>query len=150
MLNKASSAPVEALFEPGTSATATLTSVAGSGCEIEIAARTYRASVSPHLLHLIVGQQVAALFAGDAGWLVYAAWPAPGHSSAPLRFDEATGTLCIDAARLTLAALASIELRCGDALLRLSLDGRVHLEGMEIVSAAVGSNRIEGASIDLN
>ena len=43
-----------------------------------------------------------------------------------------------------------IELRCGEAHVRITLDGKVHIEGNDIVSAAMCSNRIEGASIDLN
>lgn len=51
---------------------------------------------------------------------------------------------------LLLQADAAIELRCGDASLRLSADGRVELRGTTLVSHATGLNRIRGASIKLN
>jgi hypothetical protein len=51
---------------------------------------------------------------------------------------------------LLLQAEAAIELRCGDASLRLSADGRVELRGATVISHATGLNRIRGASIKLN
>ena len=133
-------------------AMATVRSVAGAACEIDIGGLPHAAAVATHLPDLVPGQRVAALDGGlDAGWLVIAAWPAPGPAQAPpLNFDPATGTLHIQAARLNLSALAQIELRCGEARIRLSLDGKAQIEGTEVLSAAIGANRIEGASIDLN
>jgi hypothetical protein len=51
---------------------------------------------------------------------------------------------------LLLQADAAIELRCGNASLRLSADGRVEVRGTTLVSHATGLNRIRGASIKLN
>ena len=51
---------------------------------------------------------------------------------------------------LVLQAETAIELRCGDASLRLSADGRVELRGATVISHATGLNRIRGASIKLN
>lgn len=132
--------------------TALVKSVSGAHCEVDIDGTVRTCAVATHILSLTPGQRVALLDGGaEAGCLVVAAWPL--HDSAvdmPLHFDAATGTLRIQAARLNLGALARIELQCGEAQLRLTLDGKVHIEGQHIVSAAIGSNRIEGASIDLN
>lgn len=135
--------------EPARYDTAIVHSVAAPYCEIEIAGMVQQASIATHIPYLLPGQQVAVLEAGT-GWLVVAAWPQPGQVEQPLHFDPATETLHIQAARLNLSALAKIELCCGEARIRLSLDGKAHIEGAEILSAAIGSNRIEGASIDLN
>jgi hypothetical protein len=127
-------------------------SVSAASCEVDIDGASQACAIATHVLGVVPGQRVAVLDGGpDAGRLVIAAWPLDGANTAPpLRFDAATGTLHIESARLNVGALASIELHCGDAQLRLTLDGKVHIEGRDIVSAAIGSNRIEGASIDLN
>ena len=127
-------------------------SVSGTSCEIDIDGTAYPCAIASHLLSVVPGQRVAVLDGGsDAGCLVIAAWPLDdGNVATPLRFDPASGTVHIQAARLNLGALSAIELQCGEARIRLSLDGRVQIEGNDVLSAAIGSNRIEGASIDLN
>jgi hypothetical protein len=110
---------------------------------------TITAAVATHIPGLQAGQRVLATQAEPGGWLVIAAWPAAGQPG-PYRFDPATGTLHVEAPRLQLAGVAQMELRCGDALVRLSLDGKVQILGAEVLSSAVGAHRIEGASIDLN
>ena len=127
-------------------------SASGASCEVDMGGATYTCAIATHILGLAPGQRVAVLDGGpDTGCLVIAAWPLQDSTAdLPLHFDAATGTLRIQSARLNLGALASIELHCGEAQLRLTLDGKVHIEGKDIVSAAIGSNRIEGASIDLN
>lgn len=130
---------------------ATVKTVAAPLCEIDLAGMTHQAAIATHIPFLVPGQRVEALDAGPDGWLVVAAWPMPERSIAPpLNYDPSTGTLHIQAARLNLSALATIELSCGEARLRLSLDGKAQMEGAEILSAAIGANRIEGASIDFN
>jgi hypothetical protein len=122
---------------------AVVKSVDMPSCEIDIDGVRRMATISTHLPYLEAGQKVIAIDTGEnSGWLIVAAWP--------IQFDASTGTLHIQAARLNLSALAVVELSCGDARIRLSLDGKAHIEGAEIVSSAIGSNRIEGASIDLN
>jgi len=132
--------------------TQSIASVASTSCEIEIAGSICVASIATHIPYVLPGQRVAVLDGGEqAGWLITAAWPVcDSKIEAPFHFDPATGTLRIQAARLNLAAVANIELTCGEARIRLSVDGKMQIEGKEILSAAIGSNRIEGASIDLN
>jgi hypothetical protein len=107
------------------------------------------AEISTHLLALKPGQRVVALTSGDDDWLVTAAWPTSMDETA-FRFDEKTGTLHVEAPRLQLAALGSVELRCGNTLVSLGIDGKVEISGTEVLTSAIGANRIEGASIDLN
>lgn len=112
-------------------------------------AATATAAIATHIPGLQPGQRVLATQVEPDGWLVIAAWPAAGQPG-PYRFDPATATLHVEAPRLQLAGVAQVELRCGDALVRLSLDGKVQILGAEVLSSAMGAHRIEGASIDLN
>lgn len=121
-----------------------------AGCAVDLPVGRVAALVATHIPSLAPGQRVIVHPCGEAGHLITAAFPLPGQQAKPLAYDPATGTLRIQAPRLDLAAVAAIELRCGEARLRLSVDGRVEIEGVDIVSAALSSNRIEGASIDLN
>jgi hypothetical protein len=129
--------------------TATVRSVEGNRCELDIAGTPCPAAISTHLLSLQPGQRVVALRGDDNTWLVTAAWPM-ASDDALFRFDPASGALHIQAPRLTLAALGSVELHCGDARISLGVDGKVTVLGKEVLSSAVGSHRIEGATIDLN
>jgi hypothetical protein len=128
---------------------ATVSSVDGSRCVLDIAGTPCPATISSHLLNLQLGQRVVAINDGADAWLVIAAWPTE-ESAKPFRFDEKNGVLHIQAPRLQLAALGSVELQCGDAVVSLSIDGKVEISGTEVFSLAIGANRIEGASIDLN
>ncbi|MGL4231608.1 MAG: hypothetical protein ACRCWJ_09595 [Casimicrobium sp.] len=93
-------------------------------------------------------------------WLIAALFPTYSSSktasvtssgNAPLMsFDSETRTLTLDATRMEIKALESIELRCGDARFRLTMQGAVQVSGETITSSAIGEHRIEGASIDLN
>lgn len=128
---------------------ATVSSVDGPRCLLDIAGVSCPASISTHLLRLHPGQRVVAINDGEEAWLVIAAWPSEADD-APFRFDAKNGVLHIEAPRLQLSALGSVELQCGDALISLGVDGSVEISGAEVLSSAVGANRIEGASIDLN
>lgn len=130
---------------------ATIKSVSVNGCEIEIDGARYQAVLATHIPHVQAGQRVAVLNGGEQiPYLVIAAWPLEGSDDTPLRYDPTDRTLHIKAARLDISALATVELSCGDARIRLSVDGKAQIEGKEIVSAAIGANKIEGATIDLN
>jgi hypothetical protein len=125
--------------------------VNGRECQVDCAGLVLNAVLAAHLPLVQPSQRVAVLQVDGAAPLVMAAWPDEQSSAEPLfEHDAKTGTLSINAARLKLAGVASVELACGDARLSISLDGRVQILGNEIVSAAVGAHRIEGASIDLN
>lgn len=119
-----------------------------------------RALTAMHVPLLQPGCRVLAFHdpASDE-WFVHAAFAAAAagttgalHATAPavMQFDAETRTLRLDASRLQLNALDSIELACGTARLKITLQGAVHIMADSITSSAVGSHRIEGASIDLN
>lgn len=107
------------------------------------------ASLATHITQLQADQQVVAMTTGPDQWLVLAALPVPG-TTPPISFDPATGTLHISAPRLQLSAVGTVALTCGDTAITLSMDGLLALRGQDILSTAVSSHRIEGASIDLN
>lgn len=56
----------------------------------------------------------------------------------------------IDGERVVLHAEHEIELRCGDAALILSADGRIQLRGTYITSYASATQRILGGSVNVN
>ena len=62
------------------------------------------------------------------------------------------GTLEVgmDGETLKLTAEHDIELRCGEASIKLRRDGKVEINGTNVLSASRGPNRIKGATIALN
>jgi hypothetical protein len=128
---------------------ATISSVDGSRCLLDIDGVPRTAAISTHLLCLHPGQRVVAINGGESEWLVIAAWPTEEDEGA-FRFDAQSGVLHIEAPRLKLAALGSVKLHCGDARISLGIDGKIEISGAEVLSSALRAHRIEGATIDLN
>lgn len=135
----------------------------GGAAIVEIEGQAMPAEIATHLPWPVPGQRVAVLLDADAPALVVAAHPLRdaaatatalgqdgGIEAAGVGFDPATGTLRIHAQRLDLTALGSIEIRCGDSVLRFNAQGSVVLEAQAITQSSIGPYRIEGASIDLN
>ena len=56
----------------------------------------------------------------------------------------------VDDEHIKLTAQKSIELRCGEAVIRLSADGSIEIEGVNITSVAKLTHRIRGGHIALN
>lgn len=56
----------------------------------------------------------------------------------------------IDGQRVTLQGEREIELRCGEAAIILSADGRIILRGTYITSHASATQRILGGSVNVN
>jgi hypothetical protein len=131
---------------------------AGGTVEMKIGDATVRAVVATHLPALVPGQRVLAACPHDAEPLIVAAYPLAGEASATskndamaaLRYDAETGTLGIEAKQLKLQGLSSVEIRCGEAVLRFNAQGEVFMQGEAITQSAIGPCLIEGASIDLN
>lgn len=128
---------------------------------VEIDGQAIPAAIATHLPWPVPGQRVAILQDVEAPALVLAVYPlrdvaatshgdTGGIQSAGVGFDPATGTLRIHAQRLDLTALGSVEIRCGDSVLRFNAQGSVVLEAQAITQSSIGPYRIEGASIDLN
>lgn len=55
-----------------------------------------------------------------------------------------------DGARRVISARETLTLRCGKASITLEADGRITLRGTDLLSRAEGTNRVQGASVQLN
>ncbi|ABM34330.1 hypothetical protein QRO08_05375 [Paracidovorax citrulli] len=133
----------------------------GGAAIVEIDDQPIPAEIAAHLPWPVPGQRVAVMQDAEEPALVLAAYPLreaaamsngqdSGVQSAGVGFDPTTGTLRIHAQRLDLTALGSVEIRCGDSVLRFNAQGSVVLEAQAITQSSIGPYRIEGASIDLN
>ncbi len=56
----------------------------------------------------------------------------------------------LDGERVVLTADREIVLRCGEASITLTRDGKVVVKGANLVQTATGLNRIRGASVQIN
>ncbi|WP_035208366.1 hypothetical protein [Paracidovorax oryzae] len=128
---------------------------------VEIDGQAVPAEIATHLPVPVPGQRVAVLQDAEEPALILAAYPLREATASPqgqdggiqaagVGFDPTTGTLRIHAQRLDLTALGSVEIRCGDSVLRFNAHGNVVLEAQAITQSSIGPYRIEGASIDLN
>ena len=115
-------------------------------------------AVAGHVPMPVPGQRVLIACAECAPGLIIAAYPLEhGQEAATslqqpplLQFDAQSGTLSIHANQLKLQGVGSIELHCGDAILRLNAQGELLTHAQAITQSAIGAHRIEGASVDIN
>ncbi len=70
--------------------------------------------------------------------------------AAPVVTPLAAAEVLLDGERVALTATHEIELRCGDAALIMSADGRIQLRGTYITSYASATQRILGGSVNVN
>ncbi len=56
----------------------------------------------------------------------------------------------VDGEEVRIAAKERVEIRCGLSSIALSADGRIVIRGRELVSRAEASNKIRGASVQIN
>jgi hypothetical protein len=56
----------------------------------------------------------------------------------------------VDGERVVLEAKQQIELRCGESSITLRKDGKILIKGTDLISRAARSNRIKGASVEIN
>jgi hypothetical protein len=107
-----------------------------------------------------VGQGVALSLLGPGQVLVLgllwngvAADPAPGlepSTSATGHTDQAGLVITVDGHREVIEAAQELELRCGEACIVLTADGRIQLRGSYITSHASATQRIVGAAVHVN
>ena len=96
---------------------------------------------------LAIGRDVALVFeAGDparpiiVGWMERAADPEP----------DALRVVQVNGRRVVLEASGELELRCGEASIKLMADGRVFIRGRGVSTQARELNRIRGAAVKIN
>lgn len=77
---------------------------------------------------------------------------APGRPAAVPSVQAAVlpTDILLDGEHVVLTAREQIELRCGDAALILSADGRIELRGTYITSQASATQRILGGAVNIN
>lgn len=79
-----------------------------------------------------------------------AAAPAAREPDAATAADRPPLALAVDGHRRVVEAEQELELRCGDAAIVLSADGRIQLRGTYITSHARATQRIVGGSVHVN
>lgn len=96
-----------------------------------------------------VGREVLVCFAGRTRTAVVVGLVAqPGDQ--PLSLDGHAVDLVIDRQRIVFDAHQEVLLRCGKASIRLTADGKVVVQGADVVSSAGRMNRIRGGSVKIN
>jgi hypothetical protein len=68
----------------------------------------------------------------------------------PVPAQRAGEDLVVDGKKIVITAATEIELRCGDAFIRLTRDGKVIIRGTNVSSRATAQNRIRGGSVHIN
>ena len=61
-----------------------------------------------------------------------------------------TGTLVLEMDRILLQGHSEVQLRCGQASVTMRADGKVVIKGSELVSRASATNKIRGATVQIN
>ncbi|WP_157462662.1 hypothetical protein [Curvibacter gracilis] len=126
----------------------------GSQALVQTALGLLTAGLATHVPGVEPGQRVVLHCTPDPPHqhaLIVAAYPLKNAQSAPmLNYDAGSRTLKISATRLELSALDTVVLRCGEASIRLDVQGELCSQADRILSAALGSHRIEGASVEIN
>ncbi len=98
-------------------------------------------------LETAVGHHVVLLFEdGDPARPLIVAWVEEAGAQAV----GAPRNLRVDGERFVVEAARVIELRCGEASLTLTADGRVLLKGKNLLAHAKQLNRIRGAAVRIN
>ncbi len=59
-------------------------------------------------------------------------------------------TLVLDMERIVLQGHTEVQLRCGQASVTMRADGKVVVKGSELLSKASATNKIRGASVQIN
>ena len=76
--------------------------------------------------------------------------PRPDTLKVSMPVEKEPEEVLLDGKRVVLEAAEEIELRCGKSSLILTKDGKVVMKGVEVVSRALKTNKIRGASVKIN
>lgn len=105
------------------------------------------AAPSHGAIESLVGRHVVLLFEdGDPARPILTAFVEEGA-------EERIGApdyLHVDGQVIAIVAERELELRCGEATIRLTRDGRVTVKGVQVTSEAKGLQRIRGAAVRIN
>lgn len=102
------------------------------------------------------GQGIAlSVLAGGSAIVLGLLWNGaasePGRADAPDQAEDAEGlVITVDGHREVIEAAEELELRCGEACIVLTADGRIQLRGTYITSHASATQRIVGGSVHVN
>lgn len=151
-------APAAALPAPGQVVLGTLLAIpAGTEPGAADVAGLGRVAVAHSLVPLTplqIGQGVAlSVLDGGAALVLGLLWQAEAAAIEPVAADDPASTalaVTIDGHREVIEAAQELELRCGDACIVLTADGRIQLRGTYITSHATATQRIVGGSVHVN
>jgi hypothetical protein len=108
-----------------------------------------RARATVALGPAFVGREVLVCFAGTARTpVVVGLIVQPGD--VPIDAEAPAVDLWLDRQRIVLNARQEVVLSCGKATIRLTADGKVVVQGADIVSSAGRVNRIRGGAVKIN
>lgn len=129
---------------------------------VDIDGQTVVALLATHIPRPLPGQRVVVMIPVADAPLISAVYPLAASSGGSdvvhtseastsiVSFEPEAGILNIQANQINLTGLATVEIRCGESVLRLNAQGEVFMHAEAVTQSAVGPYRIEGASIDLN
>jgi hypothetical protein len=97
----------------------------------------------------LVGREVLVCFASATRTpVVVGLVVEPGD--VPFASEAPAVDLRVDRQRIVLNAREEVVLRCGKATIRLTVDGKIVIQGADIVSSAGRVNRIRGGAVKIN
>jgi len=112
-------------------------------------AKPCQARTTVELTAGLVGREVLVCVAGKRKVpVVVGVLRKPGDAANPAAVE--TLDLVVDRQRITLSAQKEIVLRCGEATLSLTADGKVAIRGADVVTTAARTNRIRGGAVRIN
>jgi len=95
------------------------------------------------LTHGDIDKQVVLMFEERSESPIIVGVIQPERAAVPME-------VTVDGTNISLTAQDSVSLKCGDASITLTRDGKVVIRGKHVVTHAVGVNRIRGGSVQLN
>lgn len=98
-----------------------------------------------------IGREMALSWITDGAALVLGLlWQGPQDHAHPMSHRDEGLVVTVDGHREVIEAACELELRCGEACIVLTADGRIQLRGTYITSHASATQRIVGGSVHVN